>query len=138
MNKSYSELIQIPTFEERFEYLKIGGSVGAHTFGSVRFLNQDFYRSDVWKQFRRDMILRDCGCDLAYPDREIFSRIIVVHHINPITKEMFYRNDRLLLHPENVICCSDNTHKAIHYGDANLLAKSPVFVTRRPNDTRLW
>lgn len=128
----------IPTFEERFEYLKLNGLVGETTFGSSRYLNQGFYISGVWKRFRREMIIRDNGCDLASPDREVHGRIIVLHHINPLTRSMIERNSSLLMDPENVICCSDNTHKAIHYGDANLLIRSPSFIERKPHDTDSW
>lgn len=135
--KCYSELMSIPTFEERFTYLKLEGLVGESTFGSMRFSNQNFYRSYEWRKFRRDIILRDCGCDLAIEDRDIFS-IAVIHHITPLTPKMLNDNSRLLMDPENAICCSDNTHKAIHYGDSNILDRSPKFVERKPNDTKLW
>lgn len=135
--KCYSELMSIPTFEERFAYLKLEGLVGESTFGPMRFSNQNFYRSYEWRKFRRDIILRDCGCDLAFDGRDIFS-IVVIHHIVPLTAKMLNENSRLLMAPENVICCSDNTHKAIHYGDANLLDRSPYFVERKPNDTIPW
>lgn len=138
MNRTYSELIQISSFEDRFEYLKLNGWVGEDTFGSLRFLNQDFYRSGPWRRFRRDIIRRDLGCDLAHPDHEIHGRIIVVHHLTPITRSMVMKNSSLILDPDNVVCCSDNTHKAIHYGDANLLIRSPLIVERRPNDHIPW
>lgn len=138
MTKSYSELLTIPTFEERFEYLRLDGKVGEYTFGSSRFVNQGFYTSMVWRKFRREIILRDLGCDLAFPGRDIHGRIIVIHHIRPLTKQMILRDSDLLMDPENSVCCSDNTHKAIHYGDVNLLSKSPYFTERKPNDTTLW
>lgn len=138
MSKSYSELIKIPTFKERFEYLKLDGLVGEQTFGSIRFWNQDFYRSSQWRKFRREIIIRDEGCDLGFVGHEIFGRIISVHHIQPITKDMFIQGSSLLLDPNNAICCSDNTHKAIHYGDGNLLIKSPKFIERTKNDTIPW
>ena len=135
--KCYSELVSIPTFEERFAYLKLEGLVGESTFGSMRFSNQNFYRSYEWRKFRRDIILRDCGCDLAFDGRDIFS-IVVIHHIVPLTRKMVNENSRLLMDPENVVCCSNNTHNAIHYSDSNLLVMSPRFVERKPNDTIPW
>lgn len=136
-HKCYSELIQIPTFEERFKYLKLEGVVGDSTFGSMRFSNQNFYQSYEWRKFRRDMILRDCGRDLAVEGRDIFS-IVVIHHIVPLTSKMVNENSRFLMDPENVVCCSNNTHNAIHYSDHNLLVMSPRFVERKPNDTIPW
>lgn len=135
--KSYSHLITIPTFEERFRYLKIGGAIGKETFGFDRYLNQTFYSTLEWKNFRRDMIVRDMGCDLAIPDREI-GGLIILHHINPISiADIRQRNIQALLNPENVICVSHNTHNAIHYGDESILTPSSL-VERRPNDTCPW
>ena len=135
--KSYSALITLPTFEERFRYLKLGGEIGKETFGFDRYLNQAFYSTLEWKNFRRDMIIRDMGCDLGIPDREI-GGIIILHHINPISMaDIRQRNIDILLNPENVICVSHNTHNAIHYGDESILTPSSL-VERRPNDTCPW
>ena len=136
MIKTYQELRRLRTFEERYEYLKLGGAVGRETFGFDRYLNQDFYHnSKDWKLCRRDIIARDNGCDLAIPDREIFGRIIV-HHINPITVEDIERGADCLFDPDNLICTSHNTSQAIHYGDASLLVRLPQ--ERRKGDTQLW
>ena len=134
--KSYSELITLPTFEERYHYLKLGGKVGEETFGFDRYLNQVFYSSAEWKRFRRDIIVRDLGCDLGIEDRVIGGNIFI-HHINPIIlADVHRRNLEVLLNPENVICVSHNTHNAIHYGDESLLTLAPI--ARRPNDTCPW
>lgn len=134
--RSYSELITLPTFEERYRYLRLEGVVGEETFGFDRYLNQKFYRSDEeWLAVRDYVILRDNGCDLGMPDREIKSRIIV-HHMNPITKEDILRRTKFLLDPEYLICTIKNTHDAIHYGDESLLIKGPII--RKPNDTCPW
>ena len=134
--KTYSELVLLPTFEERFEYLKLNGAVGEETFGFDRYLNQAFYSSIEWKKFRRDMIVRDMGCDLGIEDREIRGTIIL-HHLNPISVEdIVNKNISVLLNPENVICVSSNTHLAIHYGDSNLLITAPI--ERSKNDTCPW
>lgn len=133
--KTYSEIITIPTFEERYRYLRIGGSVGEETFGFDRYLNQIFYKTKKWLEIRDWVIIRDLGCDLAVIDREIHGRIFV-HHMNPITKEDVLSRSKFLLDPEYLICTSKNTHDAIHYGDDNLLIKAPV--ERRPNDTCPW
>ena len=134
--RTYSELIALPTFEERYEYLKLGGRVGEDTFGFDRYLNQSFYQNDKeWKSIRDYVIVRDNGCDLGIEGREIHGRILV-HHMNPITKEdIIYRTKRLL-DPEFLICTIKNTHDAIHYGDANLLYQLPV--ERSKNDTCPW
>lgn len=133
--RSYSELMRLETFEERFEYLKLSAKVGIDTFGNDRYLNQVFYRSPEWKYFRRQMLMRDNGNDLGVEDHPICSRV-ELHHINPITVEQIQNRDPCLLDPENVICVSPNTHKAIHYGDASLLPHDPI--ERRPNDTCPW
>ena len=135
MIRTYSNLIQIPSFEERYRYLKLSGKVGATTFGMERYLNQFFYNTDEWKQIRRHVILRDYGCDLAVRDREIMG-LIFVHHMNPITKEDIVRRSNFLLDPEYLVCVSKNTHDAIHYGDESLLLLP--FIERRPNDTCPW
>lgn len=134
--KTYSELITLPTFEERYEYLKLGGKVGEETFGYDRWLNQMFYNSREWKDFRRDIIVRDMGCDLGISDREI-QGLVIVHHINPIPKYAIEKRMLdVLMNPENAICVSHNTHNAIHYGDVGLLITEPI--DRKQNDTCPW
>ena len=133
--KTYSELITIPTFEERFEYLKLDGQVGVETFGFNRYLNQAFYKSDEWLSIRDYVITRDNGCDLGMEGYEIYSRILI-HHINPITKDDIIQRSRILLDPENLITTVKRTHDAIHYGDSNLLMRAPI--ERRKNDTCPW
>lgn len=134
--KSYSELITIPTFEERYEYLKLSGKVGDETFGYDRWLNQVFYASKEWKTFRRDIIVRDMGCDLGIEDRAI-KGIIMIHHINPVSKHAIEKRQfEILLNPDNAICTSFNTHNAIHYGDVGLLIAAPI--ERKQNDTCPW
>lgn len=134
--RRYSELIKLPTFEERFEYLKLDGRVGKMTYGSDRIFNQAFYHSKEWRDFRNKVIARDNGCDLGIEDREIFDKLIV-HHINPMTIRDLEEGGEDLFDMENFICCSHNTHEAIHYGDSSLLIKTE-FVERRPGDTKLW
>lgn len=134
-NKSYSELIRLPTYLERFRYLQINGAVGAETFGYDRYLNQILYRTGEWKRFRRDIILRDNGCDLACDDYEIFGRILV-HHINPITLDDVLNRDPKIFDPNNVITTTLDTHNAIHYGDERLLVMDPIVRTK--NDTCPW
>lgn len=133
--KCYSELITIPTFIERYRYLKIGGRVGADTFGHDRYLNQILYHSGEWLDFRDEIIIRDNGCDLAHPEFEIHDRILI-HHINPITVEDVLRRDPKIFDPENVISTCLNTHNAIHYGDESRLMLLPI--TRTKNDTCPW
>ena len=134
--RTYSELITLETFEERFLYLKLDGSIGEDTFGFDRYLNQLFYRSPEWKQVRNFIITRDMGCDLAIPDHEIINQQILIHHMNPLTKEDIINKSDYLLNPEYLICTIKNTHDAIHYGDNNLLITSPV--KRSKNDTCPW
>ena len=135
--KNYSELIELSTFEERYEYLRLGGKVGEDTFGFDRYLNQKFYKSPEFRAIRNFVISRDDGCDLGIPGRRIpEGEKIMVHHIHPITKEDILNRSPLLLDPENLICTSDITHKAIHYGDSNLLYKDPI--ERSKNDTCPW
>ena len=133
--KTYSELITIPTFIERFHYLKIGGRVGEDTFGHDRYLNQILYRSSEWKRFRRGIILRDNGMDLACDGYEMVGSIIV-HHIDPITIDDVLRRDPKIFDPENVVSTWLRTHNAIHYGDESLLYADPI--ERTPNDTCPW
>lgn len=132
---TYSEVIQIPRFIDRFRALAIGGSVGEETFGWDRYLNQTLYRSKEWQEFRNQIIVRDSGCDLASPDYPIGGRIIV-HHITPICKADIINRSPMIFDPENVICVSHITHEAIHYGSEDLLIKDPV--ERSPGDTKLW
>lgn len=134
--KTYSELSKLLTFEERYEYLKLDGVVGEETFGFDRYLNQRFYQRDIeWKRVRDFVIIRDMGCDLGIEGREIKEKIIV-HHMNPITKEDLLNRTDFLLNPEYLICTLKSTHDAIHYGDENLLMKGPVERTK--NDTCPW
>ena len=134
--KTYSELITFETFEERYEYLRLDGVVGEETFGFDRYLNQEFYqRSQEWKHIRDLVIIRDQGCDLGIDGREIRGKIIV-HHMNPITKDDLLNRTPFLLDPEYLICTLKSTHDAIHYGDENLLMKGPI--ERKPNDTCPW
>ena len=135
MIRTYSELITLPTFEERYQYLKIGGTVGEETFGFDRYLNQSFYKTKEWLRIRDHVIVRDQGCDLAMIDREIRGKILI-HHMNPITKEDIVRRSKYLLDPEYLICTVKNTHDAIHYGDESLLIKAPI--ERQKNDTCPW
>lgn len=133
--KTYSELILLPTFLDRYRYLRIGGAVGKETFGYDRYLNQILYRTPEWKRFRNEIIIRDNGCDLACEDYEIVGKILI-HHIDPITVEDVLRRDPKIFDPENVISTSHNTHNAIHYGDESLLITEPIIRTK--NDTCPW
>lgn len=133
--RTYSELRRLNSFEDRFEYLKLSGQVGADTFGFDRYLNQILYQTEIWKKVRRDVIARDEGFDLGSRDRPIGGKILV-HHMNPITLEDIRSGDRKVFDPEFLICCSHLTHNAIHYGDFNLLPKDPI--ERSPNDTCPW
>lgn len=134
--RTYSELITLPTYIERFNYLKLGGKVGADTFGFDRYLNQKFYHQDPrWRSARDKVIIRDNGCDLGMEGYEIQGRIIV-HHMNPITMDDITNKRDWIYDPEFLICTVHNTHNAIHYGDENLLFKGPV--VRTPNDTCPW
>lgn len=135
MIRSYSELRRVQTFEKRFEYLKLKGSVGRSTFGFERYLNQQFYTSRQWRQVRDRVIARDVGMDLGVEGYEIYDRIII-HHMNPMTIEDIEHGNSDILDPEFLITTTHKTHNAIHYGDASLLPK--VLVERRPGDTRLW
>ena len=135
--RSYEECMSLPTFEDRFRYLRLGGSVGRETFGYTRWLNQKFYRSEEWRRFRREIIIRDDGCDLAIKDglHDIRTRILI-HHINPITPDdLHFKRMDILLDPNNAICVSHNTHEAIHYSDESIL---DIYKERTSNDTLLW
>ena len=134
--RTYSELITLPTFEERFRYLQLNGKVGEETFGFDRWINQKFYRTDPeWLSVRDHVIIRDNGCDLGIEDRKIYSRVLV-HHMNPITMDDIVKRTKYLLDPEYLISTVDNTHRAIHYGDETLLTLNPIERSR--NDTCPW
>ena len=133
--RTYSELITIPTFEERFEYLQLKGSVGKDTFGYDRYLNQVLYRSLEWKRLRNQIIIRDGGCDLACDGYDIYDKVLI-HHLNPITVEDVLARSRKVFDPDNLVCVSHNTHNAIHYGDVDLLVTGPIIRTK--NDTCPW
>ncbi len=133
--RTYSELMALDTFEERYKYLQIRGQVGCETFGHNRWINQQFYTSREWRHIRRDAIVRDLGCDLGIPGREIHSGLIV-HHMNPITQHDLEYGTSKALDLENLICTTLRTHNAIHFGDEALLLKE--FVPRTPGDTKLW
>lgn len=131
---TYGELIQFDTFEDRFRYLKLNGVVGGRTFGSDRYLNQALYHSKEWEILKAKLILRDDGCDLAFPGRDISDRVYL-HHLNPICKEDIIERRSKVLDPNNLVCVSFRTHQAIHYGDEDLLM---TMVERKPGDTKLW
>lgn len=133
--KTYSELITIPTFEERFEYLQLKGSVGKDTFGYDRYLNQVLYRSPEWKRLRNQIIIRDDGCDLACDGYDVYGKVLI-HHLNPITVEDVLTRSRKVFDPDNLVCVSHSTHNAIHYGDVDLLVTGPIIRTK--NDTCPW
>lgn len=133
--RSYRELLQLNSFEERFDYLKLAGEVGNPTFGYDRYFNQQFYHSSEWRRARNRIILRDNGCDLGMPDYEIHGRIYI-HHINPITKQDVEDFSDNLFDPNNLICVTFDTHNAIHFGDERTLPKTPI--ERAPGDTCPW
>lgn len=133
--KTYSQAIAIPSFVDRFEYLKLNGKVAVETFGFNRYLNQTLYRSPEWKRFRREIIVRDNGYDLGCEGYEIHGKILI-HHLNPLIMEDIVNRDPCIFDPENVICTSLDTHNAIHYGDQSLLQTGPI--VRTPNDTCPW
>ena len=134
--RTYSELIKLPTFEDRYEYLKLNGKIGEETFGFDRYINQQLYqRSKKWKSVRDKVIIRDNGCDLSMEGYEIWGKIII-HHMNPITIEDIERESDFVFNPEYLISTSLNTHNAIHYGDENLLIKAPIERTKY--DTCPW
>ena len=133
--RTYSELSQLATFEERYRYLRLGGRVGKETFGFDRWINQMFYKDPEWLKVRDIVIMRDNGCDLGIEGREIYSRIIV-HHMNPITRADILDRSKFLLDPEYLISTVKNTHDAIHYGDESLLITLPI--ERSKNDTCPW
>lgn len=134
--KSYSELIQIPTFVDRYMYLKLGGKAGEITFGNERYLNQLLYKSPEWKRIRRDVIIRDDGCDMGVDGYSI-NGVPIIHHINPITVEDILDRKDCVFDPDNLITVSRRTHNAIHYGDIELLTIDEI-IERRPNDIIPW
>lgn len=133
--RTYSELIKLPTYEERYKYLQLKGTVGEETFGFDRYWNQNFYRSQEWKRIRDYVIIRDNGCDLGMEDRIIQGKIII-HHMNPISSKDIQNVSDYLMNPEYLICTTHQTHNAIHYGDENLLITNPI--ERTANDTCPW
>lgn len=135
MNKSYREMIQYSTFQERYRYLRLFGHVGEDTFGFNRYINQSFYTSSDWRAIRTQVIIRDNGYDLGCEERPIFGPIHI-HHINPVSLEQLENEDPILYDLDNLICTSDITHRAIHYGDETSLVQD--YVPRRPGDTKLW
>jgi acetyltransferase-like isoleucine patch superfamily enzyme len=134
-NRTYVELSRIETFEERFLYLQLKGTLGAQTFGFDRWINQGFYKSHEWKTVRNHVILRDNGCDLGFPGYEIYSGLLV-HHMNPITAEEIEHGEDWIIDPNFLITTSLRTHNAIHYGDAMRLPRAPI--VRTSGDTKLW
>ena len=136
--RTYSKLITLRSFEERFEYCKLSGKVGIETFGSSRFINQDFYRSKLWRDFRNYIIVRDNGFDLAHKDHPMASdETIYIHHLNPLTIEQIMDDFYLAIDEENAISTLFETHQAIHYGSADYL-HTTTFAERRPFDTVPW
>ena len=133
--RTYSELVTLPTFEERFKYLQLNGQVGESTFGFDRYMNQVFYRSQKWKSIRDFVIIRDCGCDLGVEGYDIHGKIII-HHMNPLSMRDIQTESDFLLNPDFLICTTHNTHNAIHYGDEKLLVTAPIERTK--NDTCPW
>lgn len=133
--KRYSELIQLGSFEERFRYLKMSAQVGQSTFGFERYLNQAFYKSREWLDIRREVIVRDNGCDLGVEGYDILDKILI-HHMNPITQEDIYNHNLSILNPEYLISTSHRTHNALHFGDESVL-KNTV-IERTPWDTCPW
>lgn len=133
--RTYSELMRIPTFEERYEYLRLNSFVGESTFGFDRYLNQNFYKSSEWKRLRNQIIIRDNSCDLGVEGYEINNHIII-HHMNPISIDDIRDISDFLMNPEYLICTSLRTHNAIHYGDKSSIPSGPI--ERKPNDTCPW
>lgn len=136
MIRTYSELISLPTYEERFNYLKLNGKVGEETFAKDRWINQQFYHSQEWRSMRDRIIVRDFARDMAMEGHEIHGRAPVIHHMNPIMLEDVLEHSDILINPEYLITVSYMTHQAIHYGDFNLIDNE--LVIRRPGDTKLW
>ena len=134
-SRSYSELVRLESFEERFRYLCLSGQVGEPTFGWDRWINQDFYTSRQWRQARNFVIARDLGCDLGIPGYEIHDKVYV-HHMNPMSVRDITHGEEHILDPEFLITTTHRTHNAIHYGDERQLPR--LFVERKPGDTKLW
>lgn len=133
--RTYSELMRFSSFEDRYQYLRLNGSIGEITFGFDRYVNQKFYRSAEWKRIRNHVILRDNGCDLGVDGYEIHEKILI-HHMNPIALNDIQNASDYLLNPDYLISVTLATHNAIHYGDETLLIRAPT--ERRPNDTCPW
>lgn len=133
---TYSEFSRIESYEDRFEYLKLGGGVGRETFGSERYLNQEFYRSAEWRRIRNIVIARDMGRDLGVEGFEIHGQSIHIHHMNPMTVAQVMHSEDVILDPEYLISVTHRTHNAIHYGTISTLPSGPA--ERRPGDTTLW
>lgn len=138
MKRTYTELVSIRDFTERFRYLQCHSDIGIQTFAGARWLNQTLYTSKEWKDFRNDIITRDEGYELAFFDDDNYAirGQIYIHHLNPLTKEQVLNRDHCIFDPENVVCCSHRVHNAIHYGDESLLPQ--IYIPRRPNDTIPW
>lgn len=134
--KTYTDLLRLLSFEERFDYLKLNGRVSELTFGGRRHLNQILYESSEWKEIRRRIIIRDDGCDLGVSERPIYGTIFI-HHMNPLSIEDVLQRKPCVFDEENLICCSFNTHNAIHYGDNSILMQTNL-VNRKPGDTCPW
>lgn len=139
MKKSYSELLSLNNFFDRYRYLRCHSEIGVPTFGGSRHLNQELYACDEWKEFRNDIIIRDKGYELAFDSDDNFriNGVIIVHHLNPLTKEQVLNRDPIIFDPENVVCCSLRMHNAIHFGDESLLEQWK-WEPRTPNDTIPW
>ena len=133
--RTYEELITLPTFEMRFKYLSLKAPIGYTTFGFDRYINQAFYHSNEWISFKNKLIIRDNGCDLCFPGRDIYG-FIHVHHLNPLTVEDFKSGSKKLFDPNNLVCVSLATHNAIHYGSIDSLPTQ--LIDRQPNDTCPW
>ena len=135
--RTYSELSELTTFEERYRYLRLSGVVGESTFGFDRYLNQIFYKSDRWRSIRNEIIVRDKGCDLGIEEYEIGEhQKLYIHHMNPLTVKDIVMESEFLLNPEYLICTTHHTHNAIHYGDDTILLRGPIVRTK--NDTCPW
>lgn len=134
--RNYNELVKLKTFEERYHYLKLNGIIGKETFGYDRYFNQKFYNSYIWRKVRREVIIRDNACDLGILDRDLPSRGIFVHHMNPIVLKDILDREDIILNPEYLITVSERTHNAIHYGDESLLELD--ITDRKKGDTKLW
>lgn len=134
--KTYTELLEIPDYIGRVKYLETHSNIGETTFGWSRYLNQALYTSDEWRKFRRDIIIRDEGCDLALPGYDLNAEDIIIHHLNPITPEQVEARDPIIFSKNNVVCVSNRTHRCIHYGGI----RTAIFSTlqRKPYDTCPW